>query len=132
MELIDEPAAQDTLFAAIEKIPAVKAKADWCIRWVTACDVGFPVRLIAFAVVEGVFFSSSFAALFWLRHRNLMPGLTYSNELIARDEGMHVRFAAQLYRELLRSGENVPPIEAMVREAVELELAFFNGAFFIM
>lgn len=128
LELIPDNAEQERLFGAIETIPVVREKAAWCLRWIESPDANLVTRLAAFAIVEGIFFSSSFAAIFWLRQRGLMPGMTHSNELIARDEGMHVRFAAQLYRELLMSGVDVPPIGQMVTQAVELEFAFFKGA----
>ena len=125
-ELVTDPAQQRQLFAAIETIPAVKAKAEWCIRWINANDRDFPTRLIAFAIVEGVFFSSSFAVIFWIRSRNLMPGLTESNEFIARDEGMHTSFACLLFRHL---SQRVPDLQvyAMIKEAVQLEQTFFAG-----
>ncbi len=124
--LVDDEREHTKLFAAIDTIPAVKAKADWCIRWMQSPTSSFATRLVAFAIVEGIFFSSSFAAIFWIRSRGLMPGLTQSNELIARDEGMHTSFACLLYRHLVeRLDDDV--VRTMVAEAVELEHAFFAG-----
>ena len=84
---IKDPKEKDNLFNAIETIPCVKRKAQWALKWCDANFASFPERLVAFAVVEGIFFSGSFCAVFWLKKRGLMPGLTFSNELISRDEG---------------------------------------------
>ncbi len=122
--LVADEAEQARLFAAIETLPAVKDKADWCLRWIDDAHASFAVRLVAFAIVEGVFFSSSFAAIFWIRSRGLMPALTQSNELIARDEGMHTSFACLLYDHLIdKPADSV--VRQMVEEAVKLEHAFF-------
>jgi ribonucleotide reductase beta subunit family protein with ferritin-like domain len=94
--LIRDPATKKKLFNAHTEIPAVKAKADWALRWIGS-ENPFAERLVAFAAVEGIFFSGSFCAVFWLRKRGLMPGLTFSNELISRDEGLHCDFACQTY-----------------------------------
>lgn len=126
MELISDYAEQDRLLHGIETLPAVRRKAEWCLRWIEAEDADFATRLVAFAIVEGIFFSSSFAAIFWLRSRNLMPGLTHSNELIARDEGMHTSFACLLYHHL-PSRVPIETIRSMVTEAVDLEHTFFSG-----
>ena len=96
---IKDPAEKDKLFNAIETVPCVKSKAEWALRWITESR-RFAERLVAFAVVEGIFFSGSFCAIFWLKKRGLMPGLTFSNELISRDEGMHCDFACLLYNQL--------------------------------
>ncbi|RDX52795.1 putative ribonucleoside-diphosphate reductase small chain B [Lentinus brumalis] len=125
--LIRDEQDRATLFSAIETMPAVKAKADWCLRWIESPDVAFPIRLIAFAIVEGIFFSSSFAAIFWMRSRGLMPALSQSNELIARDEGMHTTFACILYRYIeVKPDRDV--VTGMVAEAVALEHVFFESA----
>ncbi len=124
--LVDDEREHTRLFAAIDTVPAVKAKADWCIRWMESPDSTFATRLVAFAIVEGIFFSSSFAAIFWIRGRGLMPGLCQSNELIARDEGMHTSFACLLYHHLVARLDN-SAVQTMVAEAVELEHAFFAG-----
>ena len=86
---------KDTLFKAIENFPAIKKKADWALKWIESDS--FAERLIAFAGVEGIFFSGSFCSIFWLKKRGLMPGLTFSNELISRDEGVHCDFAVHLH-----------------------------------
>ena len=126
LELIPDVAEQDKHIRAVEDNPVVKAKADWCLRWLDDEENSFALRLIAFAVVEGVFFSSSFAAIFWLGGRGLMPGLCHSNELISRDEGMHVKFACLLYRVI---GGNISEkvVHELLSEAVQLEHAFFAG-----
>ena len=125
-ELVRDGAEQGRLFSALSTMPSVKAKADWCLRWIESSTHGFETRLVAFAIVEGVFFSSSFAAIFWVRSRGLLPGLCMSNELIARDEGMHTAFACLLCRHMSQ-----PPVadvvRRMMREAVELEDQFFKG-----
>ena len=121
------PDTRDQLFGAIETVPTVQAKADWCFKWFDRATRPFASRLVAFAIVEGVFFCSSFAAIYWFRQRGLLPGLCFSNELIARDENMHMRFACLLYAEL-RGKLPRADIHAMLDEAVALEKAFFAGA----
>ena len=112
------------LFNAIHTIPSVRRKADWCLKWFDRESYSLGTRLIAFAIVEGVFFSSSFAAIFGVRSRGLLPGLCHSNELIMRDEGQHMEFACKLYRVLV---EKVPVsvVHEMIKDAVALEQAFF-------
>ncbi|PIL26237.1 hypothetical protein GSI_11992 [Ganoderma sinense ZZ0214-1] len=126
-ELVFDEDELHRLFDAVNTFPAVGGKALWCLKWFDRAAYPFPVRLIAFAVVEGVFFSSSFAAIFWIRSRGLLPGLCHSNEMIMRDEGQHVEFACELYSML---GDKVAPAvaHAMVREAVVLEQEFFRSA----
>lgn len=126
MELISDREEQLRLFAGIDTIPAIRDKAKWCLKWIENSSREFAERLVAFALVEGVFFCSSFAAIFWLRSCGLMQGLTHSNELISRDEGLHLTFACELYRKI---GSPVPAetIYDMMREAVALEQAFFEG-----
>src|ERR1700683_5115993 len=97
---IKDPAEREHLFDAVETIPCVKRKADWAIKWISDQKSTFAERLVAFAAVEGIFFSGSFASIFWLKKRGLMPGLTFSNELISRDEGMHTDFACLLFGHL--------------------------------
>ena len=110
------------LLNAIETIPCVKKKADWAIKWIKD-DNNFGTRLLAFAAVEGIFFSGSFCALFWLKRRGIMPGLTFSNELISRDEGMHTDFAVLLYSKLVNKVAE-EEIHAMYKEAVAIEKEF--------
>ncbi|UYL70001.1 Ribonucleotide reductase small subunit, partial [Monkeypox virus] len=114
------------LFNAIETMPCVKKKADWAQKWIHD-SAGYGERLIAFAAVEGIFFSGSFASIFWLKKRGLMPGLTFSNELISRDEGLHCDFACLMFKHLLH-----PPSEETVRfiitNAVSIEQEFLTVA----
>lgn len=124
--LIQDSAERDRLFSATSTIPAIKAKAEWTMRWIEDKHQPFAVRLIAFAAVEGIFFSSSFAAIFWLRSRGLLPGICHSNELIARDESMHTMFACLLYSQLQTRAPKAT-VRAVIREAVALEKSFFAG-----
>jgi ribonucleoside-diphosphate reductase beta chain len=116
------------LFRAIETIPCVREKADWALRW-CASSASFQERLVAFAAVEGVFFSGSFCAIFWLKKRGLMPGLTFSNELISRDEGLHCDFACALY-DMLPRGERLSQerIHDIFHDAVRCEKQFICEA----
>ena len=125
-ELIVDEAELRRLFGAIDTIPTVKRKADWCLKWFDRTAYSFATRVIAFAIVEGVFFSSSFAAIFWVRSRGLLPGLCHSNELIMRDEGQHMEFACKLYA-LLSEHVAETVVHSMVSDAVALEQAFFAG-----
>lgn len=118
---------RERLFAAIETIPCVRKKADWALRWISDKDTLFAERLVAFAAVEGIFFSGSFAAIFWLKKRGIMPGLTFSNELISRDEGMHTDFACLLFSRL-RSKPNPSIVHAIVSDAVSIEQEFLTEA----
>lgn len=126
--LIREPTERHRLFTSIETIPAIRAKANWCIKWIDDSNQLFATRLLAFAAVEGIFFSSSFASIFWLKKRGLMPGLCFSNELISRDEGLHTEFAALLYSKLL-----IKPLQetvvSIISQAVTLEKQFFSGTY---
>jgi ribonucleoside-diphosphate reductase subunit M2 len=124
---IKDPEEKSRLFNAITTIPCVSKKAKWAQKWIHDKKASFPVRLIAFAIVEGVFFSGSFCAIYWLKKRNLMPGLTLSNEWISSDEGMHTDFAITLSNMI--SDMNAVPqdiVHAMFREAVEIELEFIT------
>ncbi|KAF4553792.1 Ribonucleoside-diphosphate reductase small chain [Elsinoe fawcettii] len=124
---ISEPRQRSYLFNAIDNIPCIKKKADWALRWICDKESTFACRLIAFAAVEGIFFSGSFAAIFWLKKRGLMAGLTFSNELISRDEGMHTDFACLLFSHL----KNKPSSELVTKiitEAVEIEQEFLTDA----
>lgn len=118
------------LLDAVNQVDSIKRKADWTLRWIQDESAPFDQRLIAFAIVEGVFFSGSFCSIFWLRQRGLMPGLCLSNELISRDEAMHTLFAVQVHVHELdrefRSSQEV--VHAMVREAVDLEVEFITEA----
>lgn len=122
---IKDPVEKDNCFNAIQTIPCIKKKADWCFKWIDDKDSTFSQRLIAFAIVEGVFFSGAFCSIFWLKERGLMPGLAFSNELISRDEGMHVEFAVLLYSMITnRLDEKI--VHEIMREAVELEKEFIT------
>jgi len=112
------------LFEAISNISSVKLKAEWAFKWIQSSEC-FAERLIAFAAIEGIFFSGSFCAIFWLKKRGLMPGLTFSNELISRDEGMHTDFACLLYKHLNNKLTNERIIE-IITEAVEIEKHFIT------
>ena len=106
-------------------IPCVTAKAAWALKWI-GDDQAFNVRLVAFAAVEGIFFSGSFAAIFWLKKRGLMPGVTHSNELICRDEGLHTDFACALHSHLpVKADEGT--ICTIIKEAVDIETQFLTG-----
>lgn len=117
---------KNRLFNAIETIPCVAKKANWALNWIQSSN-SFAERLVAFACIEGIFFSGSFCAIFWLKKRGLMPGLTFSNELISRDEGLHCDFACLLYS-LLRKKLQSETLEQIVHEAVEIETEFVCDA----
>jgi len=125
-KLVKDPTEKESLFRAIETSPAVKQKAEWAMSWMSQ-DSPFAQRLIAFACVEGIFFSGSFCAIFWLKKRGLMPGLSFSNELISRDEGLHQEFAVTLYSHLV---EKCPSkdIHKIVQWACEVESEFITQA----
>ncbi|GAA5836319.1 hypothetical protein JCM3766R1_003488 [Sporobolomyces carnicolor] len=124
---VREPEERDKLFNAIETIPCIKKKADWALKWISDERSVFGERLVAFAAVEGIFFSGSFASIFWLKKRGLMPGLTFSNELISRDEGLHTDFACLLFSHLERR-PHPDTVERIIREAVEIEQEFLTDA----
>jgi ribonucleotide reductase beta subunit family protein with ferritin-like domain len=124
---LTDPNEKDEMFRAIQTVPCIGQKAAWAQRWIEGRDASFASRLIGFAAVEGIFFSGSFCAIFWLKQRSLMPGLTVSNEFISRDEGLHTDFACALYGELV----NKLPTETahqIIREAVEIEKHFITEA----
>nr|WKN37462.1 ribonucleoside-diphosphate reductase small subunit [Tunicatimonas sp. TK19036] len=117
---------KDKLFRAIETMDCVKKKADWALRWID--EGSFAERLIAFAAVEGIFFSGSFCSIFWLKKRGLMPGLSFSNELISRDEGMHCDFACHLYNDHLNNKLSEETVREIITNAVEIEKEFVTDA----
>merc|ERR1712060_1021400 len=119
---IKDTAEKSRLFSAVETIPCVKRKADWSLRWIGSKS-SFAERLVAFACVEGIFFSGSFCSIFWLKKRGLMPGLTFSNELISRDEGLHTDFACLLYKTCKDTLDDDTMAE-IVRSAVDCEKEF--------
>merc|ERR1712121_398193 len=124
---IKDPKERDYLFNAIETLECVKKKADWALNWIGNKDAAFGERVVAFAAVEGIFFSGSFAAIFWLKKRGLMPGLTFSNELISRDEGLHAEFACLLYGALQHKLPD-DVVHSIVGDAVEVEREFITEA----
>lgn len=121
---ISDPAEKKMLFNAIETIPAVKKKAEWALKWVESEH--FQERLVAFAAVEGIFFSGSFCSIFWLKKRGLMPGLSFSNELISRDEGMHCDFAVLLHNNYLANKVSEERIKEIILSALEIEKEFIT------
>ena len=122
---IKDNVEKDKLFHAIDTVPAVKKKAEWALRWIE--NGTFAERLVAFAAVEGIFFSGSFCSIFWLKKRGLMPGLTFSNELISRDEGLHCEFACLLYS-MLENKMSKDAVFSIIADAVEIEKEFITEA----
>lgn len=123
---IKEPKLRDKLFNAIDTMDCVKKKADWALRWID--EGSFAERLIAFAAVEGIFFSGSFCSIFWLKKRGLMPGLSFSNELISRDEGMHCDFACLIYNDHIIHKLPKETVAKIINDAVEIEKEFVSDA----
>ncbi|MBK6525090.1 MAG: ribonucleotide-diphosphate reductase subunit beta [Crocinitomicaceae bacterium] len=124
--LVKDDKDKNYLFNAIDNIPCVKKKADWALRWID--EGSFAERLIAFAAVEGIFFSGSFCSIFWLKKRGLMPGLSFSNELISRDEGLHCDFACLLYNHHLQNKLSKETVTKIITDAVEIEKEFVTDA----
>lgn len=123
---IKDPAEKDKLFHAIDTVPCVGKKAEWALRWIN--NGNFAERLIAFAAVEGIFFSGSFCSIFWLKKRGLMPGLSFSNELISRDEGLHCDFACLLYTQYIKNKMPIEQITKIITDAVAIEKEFVSDA----
>jgi ribonucleotide reductase beta subunit family protein with ferritin-like domain len=124
---IEDREEKEKLFHAIEEIPCIAKKADWAKRWIDSPTASFATRLVGFAAVEGIFFSGAFCAIYWLKERGLMPGLTLSNEFIARDEGLHTDFACAMYDEIVhRLTEE--EVHTIIKEAVEIEKEFITDA----
>ena len=121
---IQDSAEKEKLFHAIDTIPSVQKKANWAVKWINDESSNFATRLVAFAAVEGIFFSGSFCSIFWLKKRGIMPGLTFSNELISRDEGMHTDFAILLYTTLLVNKLSEERVHQLIEEAVVIEKEF--------
>jgi ribonucleoside-diphosphate reductase subunit M2 len=119
--------SRNFLFNAIDTLPCVKKKADWAMSWICSANANFAERVIAFAAVEGIFFSGSFASIFWLKKRGLMPGLTFSNELISRDEGLHCDFACLMFKHLVQKPSKERIIE-IIDDAVKIEKEFLTEA----
>lgn len=122
---IKNPEEKHKLFHAIDTVPAVKKKAEWALRWIE--NGNFAERLVAFAAVEGIFFSGSFCSIFWMKKRGLMPGLTFSNELISRDEGLHCEFACLLYS-MLQNKLTEKEVQSIITDAVKIEKEFITEA----
>ena len=124
---IEDRAEKTEILRSIQTVPCIQKKADWACQWMTSDEADFPTRLMAFAVVEGIFFSGAFCAIFWLKQRGVMPGLTASNEFIARDEGLHTDFACLLYS---KCKHRLPKTKAhkLIREAVKIEKEFITEA----
>ncbi len=122
---IKDTVEKDRLFHAIDTVPCVSKKAEWALKWIN--NGTFAQRLVAFAAVEGIFFSGSFCSIFWLKKRGLMPGLTFSNELISRDEGMHCEFACLLYG-MLQNNLSKEEATKIITDAVEIEKEFVTDA----
>jgi ribonucleoside-diphosphate reductase subunit M2 len=124
---VKDPTKKMHLLRAIETVPCVQQKAQWVLRWCDSAAASFAKRMIAFAAVEGKFFSGSFCAIFWLKKRGLMPGLCFSNELISRDEGLHCNFACLLYSKLINKLPESCIVE-IVSSAVDIEMEFAVNA----
>ena len=118
---------KEYIFNSIENIPSVAKKAAWAYKWIENKDVSFATRLISFAIVEGVFFSGSFCAIYWIKKRGLMPGLTFSNELISKDEGMHCEFASLLYS-MIKTRVDESIVHQIFEEAVSIEKEFITDS----
>lgn len=123
---VKNPQEKDKLLHAIETMDCVKKKAEWALRWIEKGS--FQERLVAFAAVEGIFFSGSFCSIFWLKKRGLMPGLTFSNELISRDEGLHCDFACHLYTQHVTNKLSEETVIGIIKDAVEIEKEFVTDA----
>lgn len=123
---VKDHAKRDRLFNALERVPAVKKKGEWALKWISSPH--FAERLIAFAAVEGIFFSASFAGIYWLKKRGLMPGLTFSNELISRDEGLHCEFACLLYNDHIVNKLPESRVREILMDAVEIEKEFVTDS----
>ena len=122
---IHDPKEKSDILHAIDTIPCVKKKADWAMQWISSDTADFATRLLAFAAVEGIFFSGAFCAIFWLKQRGIMPGLTLSNEFIARDEGLHTEFACLLYSKIVNRLTK-QQAHKIIREAVKIEKQFIT------
>ncbi len=124
---ISDKTEKNKLFNALENFPCIQKKGDWAKKWISDNRSSFASRLVAFAVVEGIFFSSSFASIYWIKKRGILPGLTFSNELISRDEALHTEFAILLYNKLNKKLSKKRVVE-IIKEAVEIETEFIVDA----
>lgn len=116
---------KERLFNAVDNFPAIREKAEWGMKWIMDKEAPFSQRLIAFAIVEGIFFSASFCAIFWLRERGLLPGLSFANQLISRDESLHTEFACLLYNKIVNRLD-ADIVKNMIEEAVDIEMRFIT------
>jgi len=123
--LIQDPIERSNLFNAIETMPCIQKKAVWALNWINKEKASFGERIIAFAAVEGIFFSGSFASIFWLKNRGIMPGLTFSNELISRDEGLHCDFACLMFKHLVNKPSE-EKVKEIILDAVKIEQEFLT------
>lgn len=121
-QYVKDPTEQALLFRAIDTVPSIEKKADWALKWMTGSE-SYATRLVAFACVEGIFFSGSFCAIYWLKKRGMLPGLTFSNELISRDEALHTEFAIAMYHKMQNKLE-ISKMLSIIKEAVEIETEF--------
>lgn len=124
---IKDTTQKHKLFNALSEYPCIKKKGEWAIKWINDKRSSFATRLVAFAVVEGIFFSGAFCSIFWLKKRGILPGLCFSNELISRDEALHTEFAVLLHNKLEKPLKK-NKIEEIIKEAVEIEVDFINNA----
>ena len=124
---INNESEKERLFNALDNFPCIRKKADWAIKWINDKKSHFATRLVAFACIEGIFFSGSFCAIYWLKKRGLLPGLTFSNELISRDEALHTEFAVLLYNKLSNKLKK-QKLDQIIKEAVEIEKEFICEA----
>ncbi|ASK51220.1 Ribonucleotide reductase small subunit [Eptesipox virus] len=124
---IKDKEEKNKLFNAIKTMPYITKKAEWALKWITNKEASYGERLVAFAAIEGIFFSGSFASIFWLKKRGLMPGLTFSNELISRDEGLHCDFACLMFKHLLNPPSN-DVVNKIITDAVKIEQEFLTDA----
>jgi ribonucleotide reductase beta subunit family protein with ferritin-like domain len=124
---IKDDVEKDKLFHAIENFPCIKKKSDWAQKWIHDNRSSFATRLVAFACIEGIFFSGAFCSIYWMKKRGLMPGLTFSNELISRDEALHCEFAVLLYSKLVKKMSKAR-IHELIKESVEIETEFICDA----
>jgi len=124
---IKDKTQKSKLFNALHEYECIKKKGEWAIKWINDKKSNFATRLVAFACIEGIFFSGAFCAIYWLKKRGLMPGLTFSNELISRDEALHTEFAVLLHSKLLKPLKK-PKIHEIISEAVSIELEFITEA----
>lgn len=124
---VNDSVEKDCLFHATSNFPCITKKADWAKKWIADNRSSFAARLVAFAAIEGIFFSSSFASIYWIKKRGIMPGLTFSNELISRDEALHTEFAILLYKKM-QTKLPKKRIHDIIREAVDIEIEFITEA----